>query len=135
MCAKLKVCPGIDNCKRAQQDALSLGLVLDELYHGMQLPSKFKMAVSGCMNSCSEPAVRDIGVMGTPRGFTLLAGGNAGIRPRIGDVVAEGLDESEVLEMVDRIIEFYMSSAKKYRLGRLIDDIGLEAFKSEIGPL
>ncbi|NPE31252.1 NAD(P)/FAD-dependent oxidoreductase [Methanococcoides sp. SA1] len=131
----IKVCPGIDNCKRAQQDALSLGLILDERYHGMQLPSKFKMAVSGCMNSCSEPAVRDIGVMGTPRGFTLLAGGNAGIRPRIGDVIAEGLDEVEVLEMIGRIIEFYMSSAIKYRLGRLIDDVGLEAFKSEIGLL
>lgn len=131
----VKVCPGIDNCKRAQQDAISLGLILDERYHGRQLPSKFKMAVSGCMNSCSEPAVRDIGVMGTPRGFTLLAGGNAGIRPRIGDVIAEGLDEAEVLEMIERIIEFYMKSAKKYRLGRLIDDIGLEVFKGEIGLL
>ncbi|NPE28078.1 NAD(P)/FAD-dependent oxidoreductase [Methanococcoides sp. SA1] len=129
----IKVCPGHDHCKRAQQDAVSLGLILDERYHGMQLPSKFKMAVSGCMNSCSEPAVRDIGVMGTPKGFTLLVGGNAGIRPRIGDVIAEGLDGGEVLELVGRIIEFYMRSAKKYRLGRLIDDIGLEAFKSEIG--
>ncbi|ABE53286.1 NAD(P)/FAD-dependent oxidoreductase [Methanococcoides burtonii] len=128
----IKVCPGITNCKRAQQDAMALGLKLDELYHGIELPSKFKMAVSGCMNSCSGPAVKDIGVMGTPRGFTLLAGGNAGIRPRIGDVIAEGLDEVEALEMVGRIIEFYMRSAKKYRLGRLIDDIGLDVFKNEV---
>ncbi|MEL4305141.1 NAD(P)/FAD-dependent oxidoreductase [Methanococcoides sp. LMO-2] len=131
----IKVCPGTSFCKRAQQDAVSLGLIIDNKYHGMELPSKFKIAVSGCMNSCSEPAVKDIGIMGTPRGFTLMVGGNAGIRPRLGDVIAEGLTESEVLDLVEKIVDTYKGYAKRYRLGRLIDDMGLDNFKREIGVL
>jgi NAD(P)H-nitrite reductase large subunit len=129
----IKICPGTTFCKRGQQDAVTLGLELDEKYHGMQLPSKFKIAVSGCMNSCSEPAVRDIGIMGTPKGYTVMVGGNAGIRPRLGDVIADELNDEEVKELVDKIISFYKTHTKKHRIGRVIDDMGLENFKREIG--
>ncbi|MEA1984656.1 MAG: NAD(P)/FAD-dependent oxidoreductase [Euryarchaeota archaeon] len=129
----VKICPGTTFCKRGQQDAVTLGLTLDEKYHGMVLPSKFKMAVSGCMNSCSEPAVKDIGIMGTPKGYTVMVGGNAGIRPRLGDVIAEDLSEDEVYDLVDRIINVYKTHAKKHRIGRLIDDMGLDQFKKEVG--
>ncbi|RXG34214.1 NAD(P)/FAD-dependent oxidoreductase [Methanohalophilus sp. WG1-DM] len=129
----IKICPGTTFCKRGQQDAVTLGLELDEKYHGMQLPSKFKIAVSGCMNSCSEPAVRDIGIMGTPKGYTLMVGGNAGISPRLGDVIADELNDDEVKELVDKIVSFYKTHTKKHRIGRMIDDMGLENFKREIG--
>ncbi|RNI07279.1 nitrite/sulfite reductase domain-containing protein [Methanohalophilus halophilus] len=129
----IKICPGTTFCKRGQQDAVTLGLELDEKYHGMQLPSKFKIAVSGCMNSCSEPAVRDIGIMGTPKGYTLMVGGNAGIRPRLGDVIADELNDDEVKELVDKIVSFYKTHTKKHRIGRMIDDMGIENFKREIG--
>ena len=56
----IKICPATHFCRMAQQDAVTLGLELDERYHGLNLPSKFKMAVSGCMNSCSEPAIIDL---------------------------------------------------------------------------
>lgn len=129
----VKLCPGTTFCKRGQQDAVRLGLTLDEKYHGMELPSKLKIAVSGCMNSCSEPAIKDIGVMGTPKGYTLMVGGSAGIKPRLADVVADELTEEEVLESVEKIINFYKGHTTKKRLGRLIDEIGLETFKEEAG--
>ena len=50
----IKACPGTTFCKRGLQDSLTLGLKLDEKYHGMQLPGKFKMGVSGCPNQCAE---------------------------------------------------------------------------------
>ena len=129
----IKICPGTTFCKRGQQDAVGLGLALDEKYHGMQLPSKFKIAVSGCMNSCSEPAIKDLGIMGTPKGYTVMVGGNAGIRPRLGDVIAEELNDEEVMELADRVISFYKTHTKKWRIGRVIDEIGLDEFKKEIG--
>ena len=129
----IKICPGTTFCKRGQQDAVGLGLKLDEIYHGMELPSKLKMAVSGCMNSCSEPAIKDIGIMGTPKGYKLMVGGTAGIRPRLADVVAEELNEDEVLDAVEKIIGFYKTHTKKQRLGRLVDEIGLDKFKEEVG--
>jgi NAD(P)H-nitrite reductase large subunit len=129
----VKICPGTTFCKRGKQDAVGLGLKLDEKYHGMQLPSKFKMAVSGCPNSCSEPAIKDIGLMGTAKGFTLSVGGSAGPRPRLGNVVAKDLTEEQALNLVERIINFYKGYPKSRRIGEVIDEIGLEKFKTEVG--
>ncbi|MDR7665278.1 NAD(P)/FAD-dependent oxidoreductase [Methanosarcina sp. Z-7115] len=129
----VKFCPGTTFCKQGKQDAVSLGLKLDEKYHGMQMPSKLKMAVSGCPNSCAEPAIKDIGVMGTARGYTLMVGGSAAATPRLAEVVAKELSEEEILETVDRILNFYKSSGTKKRLGKFIEDVGLDKFKNQVG--
>ena len=129
----VKFCPGTTFCKQGKQDAVSLGLKLDEKYHGMPMPSKLKMAVSGCPNSCAEPAIKDIGVMGTARGYTLMVGGSAAATPRLAEVVAKELSEDEILETVDRILNFYKSSGTKKRLGKFIEDVGLDKFKTQVG--
>ncbi|HJH31627.1 MAG TPA: NAD(P)/FAD-dependent oxidoreductase [Methanosarcinaceae archaeon] len=129
----VKICPGTTFCKRGQQDAVGLGLKLDEIYHGMELPSKLKIGVSGCMNSCSEPAIKDIGIMGTPKGYKLMVGGSAGLKPRLADIIAEELSDNEVLDVVDKIISFYKTHTKKQRIGKMIDAIGLDKFKEEVG--
>ncbi len=132
----IKICPATTFCKRGQQDAVSLGLELDKKYSGMELPSKFKMAVSGCQNSCSEPAVRDIGIMGTPKGYVVMVGGNAGLKPRLGDKIAAQLEPDQVMELVDKIIMWYQKNGKRNeRIGELIDRIGLDRFREEVlGP-
>lgn len=129
----VKVCPGTTFCKQGKQDAVGLGLKLDELYHGMAMPSKLKMGVSGCPNSCSEPAIKDIGIMGTAVGYTLMLGGNAAAKPRLADVVAKGLSEAEVLDAVARVLTYYKEAGTKKRLGKFIDEIGLEEFKKQVG--
>ena len=128
----IKICPGTTFCKRGQQDAMGIGLKLDEKYHGMELPFKLKMGVSGCMNSCAEPVIKDIGLMGTSKGFRLYAGGSSGVTPRLGDLIEEELSEAQALDLIDRIVDFYKRINQKKRLGKIIDEIGLEAFKSEI---
>lgn len=129
----IKFCPGTTFCKRGQQDSVGLGLKLDERYHGLELPSKFKMGVSGCANSCGENHFRDVGVMGTPKGFRLMAGGNGGVTPRIAQTLYDGLDEGQVMEKIDKIIKVYAGGAKKHeRLGKFIERIGLEEFKGKL---
>ncbi len=129
----IKICPATHFCKRAQQDAVTLGLELDKRYHGLELPSKFKIGVSGCVNSCAEPAIKDLGIMGMPKGFTVMIGGNAGALPRLADKLAENLSQEQVLALVDKIINYYKENAKKYeRLGRMIDRIGLDKVKQDL---
>jgi NAD(P)H-nitrite reductase large subunit len=129
----IKICPATHFCKRAQQDAVTLGFELDEKYHGMDLPSKFKMSVAGCANSCSEPAVRDLGIMGTPKGYTIMIGGNAGIKPRLANILAENVPQEDVLPLVDKIINYYKEHAKSYeRLGNLIDRLGFEQVRQDL---
>ena len=129
----VKICPATHFCKRAQQDAVTIGLALDEKYHGMQLPSKFKIGVSGCLNSCSESAVKDLGLIGTPKGFTILIGGNAGIKPRLADVLAENIPANTVLEVVDKVVNYYKVNGKKNeRMGSMIQRLGLEKVKEDL---
>ncbi len=129
----VKICPGTTFCKQAKQDSLGLGLKLDAKYHGMSMPSKLKIGVSGCPNSCAEPAIKDVGIMGTPKGYTLMVGGSASAMPRLADVVAKELSEEEVIEAVDKILNYYKNSGTKKRLGKYIENIGLENFKSQVG--
>lgn len=129
----VKFCPGTTFCKQGKQDAVGLGLKLDEKYHGMPMPSKLKIGVSGCPNSCAEPAIKDVGIMGTAKGYTLMVGGSAAAVPRLAEVVAKELSEEEVLESVEKIFNFYKSSGTKKRLGKFIEDMGLENFKTQVG--
>jgi NAD(P)H-nitrite reductase large subunit len=129
----IKICPGIDWCKRAVQDSVSLGLKLDSIYHAMELPNKLKMGVSGCMLSCAEVSVKDIGIMGTNKGWRILVGGNAGARPRLADLLVDNVaGEEEVLAIVARIIEYYKNLPKELRLGRIVEEMGIEKFREEI---
>jgi NAD(P)H-nitrite reductase large subunit len=129
----VKICPGTTHCKRAIQDSISLGLKLDTIYHAMNLPNKMKMGVAGCVLSCAEVAVKDIGVMGTLKGWKILVGGNAGAHPRLGDVLVEAAaDEDEVLSIVDRIVNWYRNSGREVRIGKIIQEIGIEKFREEV---
>ena len=129
----VKICPAMHFCRMAQQDAVTLGLELDKRYHGLELPSKFKIGVSGCMNSCSEPAIKDLGIMGMPKGYTIMIGGCAGGKPRLADVLAQNVPQEEVQPLVDKIIAYYQANANKYeRIGRMIDRLGLEKVKQDL---
>lgn len=135
LCVRMvKFCPGTTYCRHGKQDAMGLGEKLDKLYHGYSLPAKFKIGVAGCEYSCAAPAVKEIGLKGTPEGWTLTAGGSAGAKPRFGDVIAEGLSDEAALDLVGRIIHFAEGcEAKKVRLGRVIEQMGLAEFRRAIG--
>jgi len=129
----VKICPGTTHCKRAVQDSASLGLKMDRIYHAMELPNKMKMGISGCLLSCSESAVKDIGVLGTNKGWRVLVGGNAGPRPRFGELLIDNVpNEESVLEIVARVVEFYKASPEEGRLGRLVEKMGIDAFRDAI---
>jgi NAD(P)H-nitrite reductase large subunit len=129
----VKICPGTRNCKRALQDAASLGLKMDKIYHAMEFPNKMKLGVSGCILSCSESSVKDIGVVGTVKGWRILVGGNAGTRARLGDLLVDDVpDEDAVLEIIARVVAFYRKSPKKERLGKIVEEMGIEAFRREV---
>jgi len=129
----IRACPGTTFCKLGKQDALGLGLKLDERYHGLELPGKFKIAVSGCQLSCSESWVRDIGLTGQPEGWMLTVGGNVGAQPRIGQELLKGLTDDQALVMVEKVLQWYKANAKKgERLGMLLNRVGLDPLKAAV---
>jgi NAD(P)H-nitrite reductase large subunit len=129
----IRACPGTTFCKIGRQDALGIGMELDQRYHGKELPGKFKMAVSGCHLSCAESWVRDVGLIGKKSGWQVVIGGNVGAEPRIGEEIVSGLDDDQVLQVVDKIVQCYQENANKNeRLGKLIDRIGMTLFKEAV---
>lgn len=129
----VKICPGTTFCRLGLQDAVGVGLKLDEKYHGRSLPFKFKIGVSGCSNNCAESSIKDLGLVGAPSGWRVVAGGFAsGLKPRLADTIAANLNDEQAMALVDKVIAWYEKVGKPKRLGRIIDEIGLETFMKEL---
>ncbi len=128
-----QACPGTAVCRFGVQDSLGLGTELEKLFIGMELPAKVKFGVSGCPMCCGESYVRDVGVLGKKKGWTLIFGGNSGGRPRIGDVVAEDLSTEEVVDLTKKCLEYYAANGrKKERTARFMERVGIDALKEAV---
>ncbi len=127
----VKACPGTSFCKRGIRDSLGMGLRLDKLYHGLELPGKLKMGISGCPNQCAETCIKDIGLAGFSKGWKLLVGGNGGAMPRLSQELACDLDDDQALAIIDKLVAFYRVTARPHqRMGLMIERMGgMEEFK------
>jgi NAD(P)H-nitrite reductase large subunit len=129
----VQACPGTAVCKFGQQDSLGLGLEIENFYYDYELPAKLKIGVSGCPFCCAESYVRDIGIIGKKKGWTVTFGGNSGGRPRIADVLAENIEKEEALSLVKRILALYKDSGKKKeRTARFVERIGVEEIQKRL---
>lgn len=57
-------CPGAGVCQKGIGHTVSLASQLDDELVGSKQPSKTKIALSGCPNSCAKPQINDIGLHG-----------------------------------------------------------------------
>lgn len=129
----VQACPGTETCKYGNQDSLGLALSAEARFRDRVFPAKLKMGISGCPRCCGESHTRDIGILGTSRGWTVIFGGNSGTRPRIGDIIARNLSGEEALDLVERLLEYYRNHAKpKERTARFMERIGIDTLRSEL---
>jgi NAD(P)H-nitrite reductase large subunit len=103
----VKFCTGTTSCKKGYQNTVELGLRIDEMFHKMETPQKVKISLSGCVSSCAESAVRDIGLIGTPKGWNLMVGGTCGHHVRKGELLAKDLSDDQVMDYIDKILDYY----------------------------
>ena len=133
-CVKfVQACLGTDMCRFGNQDSIGLARAVDERFRDQTFPAKIKIGISGYPRCCGESHTRDIGIMGTNRGWTILFGGNGGRIPRFGDIIARDLTTGEALDCVQRLAEYYRKHAKPYeRTARFMERVGMEPLKSEL---
>jgi NAD(P)H-nitrite reductase large subunit len=137
----VKACPGNAFCTRGQRDTLTFARKLSEQsYPFPKITSKVKIGIAGCFNSCVEPAIKDIGLIGLPKGWIVMVGGAGGKDPMLGEVIARNQSDEEALEMVATILKYYRGLTlrpqtrnlrlgvvlKKEGVGRLLRTLGLE---------
>ena len=77
--------------------------------------------------------MRDVGLAAEKKGWRFTFGGNAAGRPRIGDLVADGLSDEEALNLVKKTLNYYLKTAKiKTRSARFMERIGIEKLKKAV---
>jgi len=137
-------CPGNNWCKSGLVDTFSLYDRIENelgLRCGVDLPHKFKIAISGCPNGCTRPQVSEIGIHGqadltSPEkriGYAVYLGGCSGRTPRNGFKLDKIYSEDNILKIIERVALFFKNNAKpRQRLALLIEEFGRERFLKEI---
>lgn len=138
-------CPGNNWCKQGLVDTFSLaGRIETELGFrcALDLPHKFKIAISGCPNACTRPQASEIGIHGqvdttSPDrriGYAIYLGGCGGRTPNNGLKLGKVFTEDETLALIKKVVEFFKEKARpKQRLAFLIKEIGEDNFLKAIG--
>ena len=128
----VKFCTGNTSCKKGYQNTVQMGLKIDEKFHRRETPNKVKISLSGCTSSCAESHVRDIGLIGTPRGWKLLVGGTCGLQTKKGKLLAENLSDNQAMSYIEKILDYYTESCIEKRMGGFIEQVGFDIFKQNI---
>ena len=138
-------CPGNSWCKRGLISTSELFNKIENELNircGMDLPHKFKIAISGCPNTCTRAQVSDIGIHGqvdtsgaqNKIGYAVYLGGSGGRTPHNAFKLDKTFTEEEVLSLIDKVVTFYKENAKpRQRLSLLIKEIGITTFLKNIG--
>ena len=133
-------CPGNNWCKSGLIDTFSLCERIENelgIRCAMDLPHKFKIAVSGCPNTCTRAQQSEIGIHGAVEskdgqraiGYAVYLGGCGGRTPRLGFKLEKVFNEEEVLALIQKVVLFYKNNAKpRQRLALLIEEFGKEKF-------
>ncbi len=136
-------CPGNNWCKSGLVNTFSLYDKIENelgIKCGMDLPHKFKIAISGCPNTCTRQQNSEIGLHGAVDlsspdkhiGYVVYLGGCGGRTPYQGFKLDKVFTQDEVLLIIKNVVAFYKQNAKpRQRLALLIKDIGKDVFLKE----
>ena len=126
-------CSGCGTCKYGLGDTASVVQTIREMKFDEPLPAKCKIAVAGCSRCCTMPFVRDLGLIPSPRGWKLIFGGNGGQTPRIGDIIADRVEQHDLIGLIFNCLQIYTAYAQpRQRTSRFIEEFGIERFKNEL---
>jgi len=128
----VKFCTGNTSCKKGYLNTVEMGLRIDDTFHRMETPHKVKISLSGCTSCCAESNVRDIGLIGTPKGWRMLVGGTCGLQTKKGQLMAKDLSDDQVINYISKILDYYKERGIEKRMGAFIDKIGFEKFSQDV---
>ncbi len=128
-----QACPGKNWCKYGLKETENMSRAIMGLELAGPLPYKVKVGISACRICCCESWVRDIGLVAEKAGWRLIFGGNAAGKPRIGDLVADGLSDDEALQLIEKTLNYYLITAKyKTRSALFMERIGIDELKKNV---
>lgn len=119
-------CIGEHVCQCDKQQSLKLAVDLDKRFEFISTPYRVKMGISACMHNGAGSTTKDIGCMGTNRGWEIYVGGSSGRYVRTGDLLCVARTNEEAIEIISGIIQYYRETANYLeRTGQWIERVGL----------
>jgi NAD(P)H-nitrite reductase large subunit len=130
----ITACRGLGECKHGLQDTQSMAMKIDKILRPpVQMPAHLKFGLSGCPRCCGQSYVKDFGLIGTGKGWTLIFGGASGRKVRCGDEIITGAPGDQVLEQMKLILSFYIeNAAKKERTAKFAERLGIDFIKRNL---
>jgi ferredoxin-nitrite reductase len=127
-------------------DALPVARAVSEFFTGNReyanLPRKFKMSVTGCVEDCAQAEINDIGLWparaedGT-LGFNLLAGGGLSDGERMASDIDVFVRTDQAVEVTRAIAQLFGELGNRENRGQarmryLVQELGPEGFRAEL---
>lgn len=106
------------------------------------LPRKFKLSVTGCLEDCAQAELNDVGLVPATAldgalGFALLVGGGLSDGPRLASDIDVFLEPHEVVEAARAVAQLFGELGDREnrglsRMRYLVQELGPEAFRAEL---
>ncbi len=121
----LIACVGKGKCKNGVMETQELADYIERNHYGRKTSHKCKIGVSGCGRNCPDAMVKDIAFIGTTGGFLLAVGGNTGVKPEAGTILARNLTIDQAKKAVDILVEWYAEQGQpRDRMKNLLVRLG-----------
>jgi ferredoxin-nitrite reductase len=127
-------------------DASPIVAALSDFFTGNReyanLPRKFKLSVTGCLDDCAQAEINDIGMWPARTedgelGFNLLVGGGLSDGPRMATDLDAFIGQDEALECARGIAQLFGELGNREnrgysRMRYLVQELGPETFRAEL---
>ena len=135
-------CPGGDFCSLANAKSIPIAESIQRKFEDIDYVhdlGDLSLNISGCMNACGHHHVGNIGILGVDKKgaefYQIQLGGSSGIDASLAKVLGPSFGESEVPEVIEKILNIYVENRKGDEL--FIDTfrrIGIDPFKEKVYP-
>jgi sulfite reductase beta subunit-like hemoprotein len=146
--ADITRCPGADTCQLALTHsrglAEAIGAVIADEFNRFPELANLSIKISGCMNSCGQHHIADIGFYGAssevegrlmPQYIVLVGGRTQEGRAEFGKPVAK-VPANRAPEVARRLLNFYRQQCQDAEpFGQFVERIGLKQIRDMLAPL
>lgn len=107
----IKTCIGEHICSCDKQPSLKLAAALEKQLEFLSTPYRVKMGISACLHNGAGSTTKDVGVIGTERGWEIYIAGSSGRHVRSGELLIVVVTTEEVIEVVSGFVQYYRETA------------------------
>ncbi|MGL4738783.1 MAG: hypothetical protein ACRCW2_15120 [Cellulosilyticaceae bacterium] len=115
-----------------EEVALAMHERFYKAYYDTKFPSKLRIGLSGCPNSCSKPQLTCIGLVGKKLGqVSIFIGGMFGRDKIIGQELKGIYTPEEALDIIERGIQFHLHHSQPgERFAKTVQRLGFETVEA-----